>query len=159
MLPNRATHHKSESCCHWHLLAKLLKSTFMTYLPKCIQPCFTFSAKFICYICQTKFSRPSLYIFRIIQWLIQFYVLVVRRYVFIFLRVEQKRSLTVFVLGPSNSKLIKSVTSDNRTFCGCANLRSRLMMNVTSVLVLRSSKSALSNDSCVSELFLFRSSP
>ena len=62
----------------------------------------------------------------------------------IFLRIEPEGLLTAFTAGGSNSDLSKTATSESSTFCGSVNLRSRLMINGTSMLLLRSSKRVLS---------------
>ena len=99
-------------------------------------------------------SRASLFMFRIIQWLGQFCFIMVRRYGLIFLRIEQECSLTSFEVGASNTNLVKTAMLENRTFCGYVNLRIHVMINGTSMLVLRSSKNIPSNDSCVSKLLI-----
>ena len=100
-----------------------------------------------------SFSRASFYVLRIITWLSWICVIVVQNYVLMFLRIELEGSLTAFPAGASSINLSKNATSENIPFCGCVNLRSRLMINGTSMLLLRSSKRALSNDSFVPNCF------
>ena len=104
-----------------------------------------------------SFSRASFYVLRIIKWLSWICVIVVQNYILMFLRIEPEGSLTAFTAGASSSNLSKNATSENSPFCGCVNLRSRIMINGTSMLLLRSSKRVPSNDSFDSKLFLFKS--
>ena len=104
-----------------------------------------------------SFSRASFYVLRIIKWLSWISVIVVKWYVLIFLMIEQEDSVKAFTAGPSSNNLSKIVSSENSSFCGCVNLRIRLMINGTSMLLLRSPKRVLSNDSFVAKLFLFKS--
>ena len=65
--------------------------------------------------------------------------------------------MKAFTAGASSNNLSKIVSSENSSFCGCVNLRIDLMINGTSMLLLRSPKRVPSNHSFVAKLFLFKS--